>query len=111
MEEGARKRLKGRVWSDIFRDISPSFTSAHAHVHAHHTHTPHHTTPHHTRLQRLEHLASKFDSKAQKVEVWALSKDSTLENTEDIESSNLAEITVRGREREEGREGGREEEE
>lgn len=44
------------------------------------------------RLQRLEHLASKFDSKAQKVEAWALSKDKDLENMEDIENSNLAEI-------------------
>lgn len=46
------------------------------------------------RLQRLELLASKFDSKATKVEAWAMGKDETLANTEDIESSNLAEIMV-----------------
>lgn len=44
------------------------------------------------RLQRLEMLASKFDSKSTKVEAWAVGKDTALENTEDINSSNLAEI-------------------
>ena len=57
-------------------------------------------------------LASKFDGKATKVEAWAVGKDTALENTEDINSSNLAEIMVNGREGEgegEGREekGGR----
>lgn len=42
----------------------------------------------------MELLASKFDSKATKVEAWAMGKDETLANTEDIESSNLAEIMV-----------------
>lgn len=46
------------------------------------------------RLQRLELLASKFDSKATKVEAWAMGKDEALANTEDIENSNLAEIMV-----------------
>jgi actinin alpha len=44
------------------------------------------------RLQRLELLASKFDSKAKKVEAWAAGKDAALMATDDIESSNLAEI-------------------
>ena len=64
---------------------------AHARTYAH-THT--HTHTHTYRLQRLELLASKFNSKATKVEAWAVGKDETLEATEDIEGSNLAEIMV-----------------
>jgi Ca2+-binding EF-hand superfamily protein len=44
------------------------------------------------RLQRLELLAAKFDAKASKVEAWAAGKDDALIVTEDIDSSNLAEI-------------------
>ena len=61
---------------------------AHARTYAH-THTCTHT-----RLQRLELLASKFNNKATKVEAWGVGKDETLEATEDIEGSNLAEIMV-----------------
>ena len=53
----------------------------------------------------MELLASKFDSKATKVESWAVGKDDTLMQTDDIEGSNLAEIMV-SREGEGGREGG-----
>ena len=51
----------------------------------------------------MELLASKFDSKATKVESWAVGKDDTLMQTDDIEGSNLAEIMV-SREGEGGRE-------
>ena len=47
------------------------------------------------RLQRLELLAAKFDAKVSKVESWAAGKDEALVVTEDIDSSNLAEIMVR----------------
>ena len=47
-----------------------------------------------SRLQRLEMLAAKFDAKAGKVEAWAAGKDEALLLTEDIDTSNLAEIMV-----------------
>ena len=66
-----------------------TYTLTHIHTF---THSLSHTHAH--RLQRLEMLASKFDSKATKVEAWAVGKDEALANTEDIENSNLAEIMV-----------------
>ena len=39
-------------------------------------------------------LAAKFDAKATKVEAWVAGKDDALIMTDDIDSSNLAEIMV-----------------
>ena len=39
-------------------------------------------------------LAAKFDAKATKVEAWVAGKDEALIMTDDIDSSNLAEIMV-----------------
>ena len=46
------------------------------------------------RLQRLEHLAEKFDRKARNVERWMEGKDTQLQHNEDIEAANLPEILV-----------------
>ena len=55
------------------------------------------------RLQRLEHLAAKFDHKATNIEGWIKDKDVQLERNDDIEGANLAEVMVRERERDEMR--------
>ncbi|XP_064403007.1 alpha-actinin-1-like [Halichondria panicea] len=44
------------------------------------------------RLQRLEHLAAKFEHKVGNTEKWADGKDEKLSRNDDIESANLAEI-------------------
>ncbi len=46
------------------------------------------------RLQRLEHLAAKFEHKVSNIERWAEGREEKLSNTEDIENANLAEILV-----------------
>ena len=46
------------------------------------------------RLQRLEHLAAKFNHKATNIESWLNGKDVMLERNDDIEGANLAEIMV-----------------
>ncbi len=48
------------------------------------------------RLQRLEHLAAKFEHKVGNTEKWADGKDEKLSRNDDIESANLAEILVSG---------------
>lgn len=50
-------------------------------------------TPH--RLQRLEHLAHKFNHKASHIETWATGKDEQLARNDDIDAANLAEVMVR----------------
>lgn len=47
------------------------------------------------RLQRLEHLAGKFNRKATNVENWLQTKDAMLERNDDIDGANLAEVMVR----------------
>lgn len=44
------------------------------------------------RLQRLEHLAHKFNHKASHIETWATGKDEQLARNDDIEAANLAEV-------------------
>lgn len=46
------------------------------------------------RLQRLEHLAAKFEHKVTNIETWAQGKDDSLSRNDDIESANLAEAMV-----------------
>lgn len=46
------------------------------------------------RLQRLEHLAAKFDHKASNIEKWAADHPEKLSRNDDIESANLAEATA-----------------
>ena len=46
------------------------------------------------RLQRLEHLAAKFDHKASNIEKWAADHPEKLSRNDDIEAANLAEATV-----------------
>lgn len=46
------------------------------------------------RLQRLEHLAAKFDHKATNIENWLQGKDAMLERSDDIAEANLAEAMV-----------------
>ena len=46
------------------------------------------------RLQRLEHLAAKFNHKATNIESWLQDKDVMLERSDDIEGANLAEVMV-----------------
>lgn len=46
------------------------------------------------RLQRLEHLARKFDHKASNIEKWAGDHPEKLSRNDDIEAANLAEATV-----------------
>ncbi len=46
------------------------------------------------RLQRLEHLAAKFEHKVGNIERWADGREEKLSSNEDIESANLAEILV-----------------
>ena len=67
------------------------------------------------RLQRLEHLAAKFEHKAINIEKWASDHPEKLSRNDDIDAANLAEATVsfRGKEGERerrGRRGGRERE-
>ena len=50
------------------------------------------------RLQRLEHLAGKFDHKASRIENWLQGKDVEQQRNDDIEGANLAEIMVSLRE-------------
>lgn len=47
------------------------------------------------RLQRLEHLAHKFNHKASHIETWATGKDEQLARNDDIDAANLAEVMVR----------------
>ena len=47
-----------------------------------------------TRLKHLEHLASRFDNKAGKIEAWLGGKDSLMSKDDDIEAANLAEVMV-----------------
>ena len=49
------------------------------------------------RLQRLEHLAHKFNHKASHIETWATGKGEQLARNDDIEAANLAEVMVRQR--------------
>lgn len=44
------------------------------------------------RLQRLEHLADKFNRKAKKIEAWTEGKAESLQEQDDIEQANLAGI-------------------
>ena len=44
------------------------------------------------RLQRLEHLAHKFNHKASHIETWATGKGEQLARNDDIEAANLAEV-------------------
>lgn len=46
------------------------------------------------RLQRLEHLAAKFEHKASNIEKWAADHPEKLSRNDDIEAANLAEATV-----------------
>jgi hypothetical protein len=45
-------------------------------------------------LQRLEHLAAKFDHKASNIEKWGADHPEKLSRNDDIEAANLAEATV-----------------
>lgn len=44
------------------------------------------------RLQRLEHLAAKFEHKVANIEKWTQGQEERLTRTDDIENANLAEI-------------------
>lgn len=46
------------------------------------------------RLQRLEHLAAKFEHKVANIESWGQGKDEQLARNDDIEAANLAEAMV-----------------
>ena len=46
------------------------------------------------RLQRLEHLAARFEHKVGGIENWAQGKDEQLSRNDDLESANLAEVLV-----------------
>lgn len=46
------------------------------------------------RLQRLEHLAAKFEHKTTNIENWLQGKDTMLQRNDDIEGANLAEVTA-----------------
>ena len=46
------------------------------------------------RLQRLEHLAARFEHKVAGIEKWAEGKEEQLARNDDIESANLAEVLV-----------------
>ena len=46
------------------------------------------------RLQRLEHLAARFDHKVANIERWLDGKDTMLARNDDIEEANLAEVMV-----------------
>jgi len=46
------------------------------------------------RLERLEHLAERFNHKASNLEAWMTGKSDQLSQREDIESASLAEAMV-----------------
>ena len=46
------------------------------------------------RLERLEHLAARFNHKASNLEAWMTGKSDQLSQREDIESASLAEAMV-----------------
>ena len=46
------------------------------------------------RLERLEHLAARFNHKASNLEAWMAGKSEQLSQREDLQSASLAEAMV-----------------